>query len=245
MGVCVIGDNRIPVLSSSGAGAYDATSAYTFATWIRGVGLTDRYGHLFRRWKASYVSENSYTDGVEIGAYADTVSEPRGFQVSHFGSSTVGREIPIDQAYRLRLPGVGPSGEWWHLGVTWSTADNVTRVYVNGRLTHATGMSVAPTAGGNRVTQIGSQQGVGTMPLMLSSVQWWHDTCLTDAELAAVVRGQVPLRPSGWWAVGTDAENGVDRSGNDHHLTYSGVDGRGSIADPGWVTSATLAARLT
>lgn len=225
-------DASIGPLFSTG-GTYDATTAYTLALWLRGRFRVNG-GTIFQR-----------------NAGAEGAVSPEGIAIRASGQESVvvyhadvtGSTVNTFSTGQRRIwPGVGGDAIWWHLALTWSTADNLVRLYSNGQLNFANTNTRVPTTGGTRLTLVLLHN--GSPQATASDVRWWTDRALSPSEVRAVMAGQPAPRPTGWWAVGAGAMNGVDRSGNGNHLTVRSGIGYGPSVDPNWVTSRTLAARL-
>lgn len=218
---------------SGGASTAQASTAYTIAMWVELPGFSTGGGFVFR-----YL-DSSNTNGVAIGMAGGAENTPQPTMRIYHNTTLNNFSLPV-----RRQPAHAPGmlNPWYHLAVTWTDTISEVLIYLNGRLTTRGIHSGTPTTGGSgrAVTVLNN-----SIRGKFSSMMWWADVALSRSQVNCLYRGQVAIAPSGWWAVGCGAQNGIDRSGNGNHLTATFGQSRQPWADPPWVTSPTLAARLT
>lgn len=220
-------------LSGGSTHTYAPTTAYTLAMWCRGLNGYVGGGTLFR----CVGNNGTNVQGIRLGTL---FGNPPDLRMGHGDDSAV-TESALAGWRRFVHRGHGPDGQWWHLGLTWNSTDQVVRWHFNGAYVASTAQTVSPTTGGTRQTDVG---GFNAAQSGFADIRFWGSRCLDSDEIGLLYRGGTVPAPDGWWGVGSGSRNAVDRSGNGNHLTFNEAGQRQPTAEPVWITSRTLAARL-
>lgn len=204
-------------LSGSGLTALDATDKLSVVFWLLG-GLNGQPVdlHVIRHWD-SVTSLKGYrlggrTSGSPLGAGVQLADD------SSFASASF--NVPD----MLRVGQIGfvrtSDNPWWsHIGMVFNGIEVLW--YLNGLLCQRVAVTKTMTVGGTRATVIGGGNFAAQL-LALSDIRVFTAEALGPAQIRAAMAGRRVGGEAGWWGIGRDAVNGMDRSGRGNHLTWDG-----------------------